>query len=629
MNIFQIRTKLLFAIVEIVAATVCVGGETNYWVGAASGNWEDTNAWSLGILPDSSQSVWITNAGENTVSITSETSRSSPEALNLHDLMVTGSNTLFLDHLGTNLPVRVVNDTPKQGLYGGVALGLSPGATLINLDSRLVLQGTAASLTSDGRIIQSGGSIELLDRASIGGSCCISNGLFQGGYFELEGDTTTFNQLGGEVTFGDLRLDGAAYYLRGGNMKVHSVSLSVYGSGGSFDQEGGTNSISFTLNLSSGTPQSSASTSYALAGGFLAADGISVGKAGTFAQGDAIVIVTNAVTISGDVNGHGIAPYEVPALYAISGGDLSARSLVLRNYAGGTRFHQSGGSTSISELVQFAGSQYPYTFIGKFHLSGGVFTCSGLTNSDGGAIDIDQEGGAFVITNFFQFAGFAGKYDYYSIQKPPRFARYDFTGGTLFASNIELLADWFIGDSSDTGRITNPGYFKMAGLLTISNDIERLGRFILASNAVINLVGTNTSLSFADSSAEDWNSNALLLVTNWNGSLSGSGPTQLKFGTNQFGLTSAQLSGIRFRMDDPPGLYSAKILNTGEVVPDVPILWAVRVSEEKQKLILDWVPGWILQTATNIAGPFEDVPDAIPPFTNYMTAEPERFFRLR
>src|SRR5204863_7922062 len=82
----------------------------------------------------------------------------------------------------------------------------------------------------------------------------------------------------------------------------------------------------------------------------------------------------------------------------------------------------------------------------------------------------------------------------------------------------------------------------------------------------VNLAGTASRLSFANSSSEAWTGGAILTVANWNGNPSGGGAEQLKFGTSQSGLTPGQLSQIRFSIGT--NLYPAKILSTGEVVPD-------------------------------------------------------------
>ena len=51
-------------------------------------------------------------------------------------------------------------------------------------------------------------------------------------------------------------------------------------------------------------------------------------------------------------------------------------------------------------------------------------------------------------------------------------------------------------------------------------------------NATINLGNGSARLAFANSSAQSWNNGALLVVSNWNGSITGGGSDQLKFGSN-------------------------------------------------------------------------------------------------
>jgi hypothetical protein len=200
------------------------------------------------------------------------------------------------------------------------------------------------------------------------------------------------------------------------------------------------------------------------------------------------------------------------------------------------------------------------------------------------------------------------------------------------ASNIDVGGDWVIGDSSGTNRIRNPGFCSLSHTLAISNAVEQLGRFILSGDATIDLAGSASRLSFANSSGEIWAGAGMLLVSDWNGTPSGGGAEQLKFGTDQSGLTQAQLNQIWFRIG--PDLYSAKILNTGEVVPDHVVPPPLTFSKQGNKFVLDWLEGYLLQTATNVVGPYQNVLGtgfssyATPPYTNDMTLDPQRFFRL-
>jgi hypothetical protein len=70
----------------------------------------------------------------------------------------------------------------------------------------------------------------------------------------------------------------------------------------------------------------------------------------------------------------------------------------------------------------------------------------------------------------------------------------------------------------------------LGGTLRAGDANEHLGRFILSSNSIVNLEDGAAKLQFAASGNELWNSSALLIVTNWSGSLAGDGDDQLRFG---------------------------------------------------------------------------------------------------
>ncbi len=48
-----------------------------------------------------------------------------------------------------------------------------------------------------------------------------------------------------------------------------------------------------------------------------------------------------------------------------------------------------------------------------------------------------------------------------------------------------------------------------------------------------------------------------------------------------------------------------------------------------QNGVLTWSGNYILQSASNVSGPFEDISGAISPFTNNQGVLPQQFFRLR
>src|SRR4051794_31848737 len=66
---------------------------TNSWVPSTSGDWQIPANWSLGILPNSSQSVRIDSPGWKAVAITPVTSANFPTSLTVLDLVIRNNST--------------------------------------------------------------------------------------------------------------------------------------------------------------------------------------------------------------------------------------------------------------------------------------------------------------------------------------------------------------------------------------------------------------------------------------------------------------------------------------------------------------------------------------------------------
>lgn len=328
-----------------------------------------------------------------------------------------------------------------------------------------------------------------------------------------------------------------------------------------------------------------------------------------------------------------------PASYSIANGAMSAQSLVLDGTYGNCNVTITNANVAIDGSLEVLGLTWCPS---QLNLQSGTLACSDVVNA-AGSMFINQTGGALVVSNLFVFDGYYPR-PYNSTYEH---VTYGFTGGTLAASNIQIDAEWNIGSSSQPGRISNPGYFRLSGILDVGNASEQLGGFILATstnyqinsfgtvltnlartNAQINFTGTTTTLAFAKSSAEVWSNSVSLLIYNWSGSPAGGGREQLKFGADATGLTAAQLSQIQFINPAglPNGVYAAVILGTGEVVPYAPN-W-LQITPQNGALVLNWQPGSALQTATEVIGPYIDVAGATPPFTNLVDC-PQRFFRAR
>jgi hypothetical protein len=407
------------------------------------------------------------------------------------------------------------------------------------------------------------------------------------------------------------------YSLYGGTLDLpDGMNLTGEGGGVSYLQAGGTNR---TTQVKIEPDYGGYVGGFTLNGGLLADSGFQL-MAGyetpiSIEQNGGSHVVTNTLLILGYAT-HAVSD---PATYNLNGGTLSAGVLELDANDGDSVFVQSNATTSAGTV--YAHSEGYYLSFNTFiTLASGTLSCSNFTTDDGRGT-FNQSGGALIVSNLLNFGGsrnVGGPTIYYG--------RYTFTGGTVTASNINIT-DWVIGDGS-TSRISNPGFFSLSHLLQISNAVEQLGRFVLPTNATVDLAGSASRLSFARSSGETWAGGATLVVADWNGNPSGGGAEQLKFGTDQSGLTPAQLSAIQFANPAgmPAGNYPAMILASGEVVPAAGS--RIAVSSYPGNMVISWSGNYQLLSSTNVMGPYTVITGATSPYTNSFN-EPQRFFRLR
>jgi hypothetical protein len=591
-------------------------GIVNSWTSPTSGNWDQPTNWSLGILPNSSQSIMITNAGWKAVAINPSTPTNFPSSMTISNLTIRGAsntlNTLLLNYVGTAVPLTVSN---------GVTL--ADNAQILNFNSGFEVESGTITVTNS-QVIQDGGFVRTTN-ASMNLSDSqyqLTNGVFEGGVVWIGAPAPSeFNQYGGTATITTLDLgtptagSSGAYSLYGGNLNLPN-GLTLMGPNNSmtsYFQSGGTNQTT-TVKIEPGI--FGISPSFKLNGGLLADHEVDIfsdnfGSAVLEQNGGTHSVVANV-----QINGSAASSTEThPAAYYLNGGSLIAPIVNLNANSGDARFIQTNGSAQV-QLFDAFGDQSYYT--AQIKLSGGTLSCSNLFSTSGGSIQ--QDGGVLSVSNTLGVLG-------YRNPGIKIYTRYTLLGGTLSASNIDISGEWIIGDSNGTNRISNPGYFSLRRFLQISNAVEQLGRFILPSSSTIDLAGSASRLSFAKSSGETWSSGATLTIANWNGNPAGGGADQLKFGTSQSGLTPAQLSQIQFSAGT--NVYPAKILNTGEVVPDFTMPPTVAFVKNGNALVLTWPAGWVLQAATNVPGPYFDIAGATSPYTNDMALWPQRFFRLR
>jgi hypothetical protein len=299
-----------------------------------------------------------------------------------------------------------------------------------------------------------------------------------------------------------------------------------------------------------------------------------------------------------------------PATYNLTDGELSVQRLNISSYG---IYNQSNGMAAASESVFLNGGS-AFARVGSV-LAGGTLVTSNLFSS-GVGVDLLQTGGSLVVSNLFSFGG-VGPYGLV-------YATYTLSGGNLITTDLELKANMLV--AGGPGRVTNPGFFKFNGSLTLSNAVEHLGRLLLAGDSTLDLAGAASKAFFA-SSAEAWQAGARLYIRDWNGSTNGGGADQVCFGSSSAGLNTFQLAQIQFvDAEGFPGTNNAKILASGEVVPTTqPWLLPVR---QGTNLVLYWTGNFTLQSAPDVQGPYTAVAGAASPYVVDTRQNPSTFFRL-
>ncbi len=218
----------------------------------------------------------------------------------------------------------------------------------------------------------------------------------------------------------------------------------------------------------------------------------------------------------------------------VAAGNNTANITGRLNLGGTTRAFDVADSTAANDLnisAQVSNGSMVKNGAGTMTLSGSSSnTFSGLTVNSG-AVVLDKSSGAQAVSGDIN----------------------------IFGGSVILEASNQISNSSDMSL--GNGSFQTQG------NSESLGSLTLTANSTIDL-GNGGTLDFDTSSGGSWS--GTLLITNWDGDTNGSGTTQILFGNNSGGLNGGQVDSIRFFNPGglTGGLWSAKILSSGEIVPD-------------------------------------------------------------
>ena len=379
------------------------------------------------------------------------------------------------------------------------------------------------------------------------------------GAFIQEGGVTT-------VTNGYFRVDAGKSAVT--NATLQLGSFVVYDTG-DFAQSGGTVTNDF-LGVEGGF-NPGADANYSLTDGVLISGGASIYYEAGFLQ------VGGRHTVIGDLEMIGFENQDdiLTSSYTLQGGFLSCGSLLESVLCS---FVQIGGTNQIGGDLD--------VYVSRYSLNDGWLSDSTafvgpnpgkLAPDDPLYAIIHQVGGVHWSTNGLTCE-----------------ATYQLDSGILIARNIFLDGGELVIGPSPAATITNTGWFEMqGGTIQLSNSTQQLAPLALFSNylafssrAVINFSSGACKLSFADSSGSlAWDSGATLIISNWNGSLSGGGMDQLFFGNSASGLPAAQVQQVQFINPSglPPGTWFAKLLPTGELVPTAqPLMTA---STERHEII--------------------------------------------
>jgi hypothetical protein len=583
-----------------------VVGQTNSWTSPTSGYWEDPH-WSLGILPSTNQTIFFTNSGWKALAIGPNTSKNYSQTLTIHSLYVSSPgtdtvNTLLFNYSGLQTPLQITGGSDFDANFilgtncyvlmlssalavGNVSKGdfsiggtfnesensfvsavilnvgdLAPGVFNLTNSALDVLQeyigggGFPATFNQQGGTNSASSSLVL----SNSGTYNLYDGYFSNNIEFLGG---YFNQFGGNVSAsfylvsGGYNLAGGTFSLLGGNLTIPNQPPPNSATGvTSFSQSGGTN-ISGSISLGGW-----GNGEYSLSGGTLIASNLDVEDAtlpelfgvSTFSQSGGYH-TNGSIGIGGAYNMN----FEVEASqYELSGGILATPSIGLNTgnfiQSGGTNeatvisltgasLYSLSGGWLFAQTIQHSGGNF-YGNLGSIQQSGGtnqVGTLSLSNSSDytlgGGQLtvgEIQVAGGSI----FNQWLGFSGP-------------------GSLDGVNLLTLAG-AIWDEDSGGQ-------QSLGQLQLSGDTNDDVSFLL-------MPFSSCTLNFANSSGLVWSNAATLSIWDWNGSLYGGGNQQIIFGNSAAALTSQQLHQIQFQyaVGLPSGTYPARILATGEIVPD-------------------------------------------------------------
>jgi hypothetical protein len=582
-------------------ASACA--QTNQWTKPSNGNWEEP-FWSLGALPSQTNvAVAIGNPGFKAVAIGGATVANFFASLTISNLTVSAppgsGNLLLMNYSGLLTPLRILNNfhIGENGhllhLYAALRVeGRNGGAFIVDGIARHAELATLAA----NRVVVG---------AARAGQYYFTNGTFTAVNLMIASNAPgIFSQSGGSVAISNelsLGTFNPAAPVRGDYM-MHAGNLStptLFEWRGYFAQFGGTNQ-SASIILVDGV--------YELAGGLLISQGVQMGwpipAESRFLQTGGRHQNLAGITIRADN-----AIVRPGAVYTLQAGQITTPTVLMSWFA---RFIQNGGTNSVADLrVGLPECDY--------FLNGGLLSTLRSQVGSGTA----DEPKALIVQN--------GGIHRADSELDVMAGDYELKGGTLIAPHILLSGS---GLHLQGGQVINSLRTTMTyGRLIAERGDANFGPLLVAGDRFavwasrIEFKSEAATVRFADSSAMLWSNGVPLIIHNWAGALQGGGAHRIYFGTSSSGLSAMQLAEVFF--SNPGGLlqgvYRSRLLPSGELVPArrIPLTF----TRNRDEIVLQWPTHFLLQTSTNVMGPYEDL-FVSSPYTIRFT-DPQRFFRLR
>ena len=440
--------------------------QDNVWLSTANGNWQDAS-WSLGILPATNQTIWLTNAGWKAVQIDPATAQFFPQSMNINALNISSPtnsfNTMLVNFAGVSTPLKVKS------------LSVANGSTMTVLSSALQHNGPSGTTVSIGGTFNQTDSIVSGNQVNVGytGNAVynFNSGFLSVSKLWLGGNSTPvgiLRQNGGTNAVGITHLDGGFYVLSNG-----FFGATIYFSGGEFRQEGGTlnsqvapfngmyvldagvhtgdcviptsdgfSSGSGSMLQNGGTNSGNidigtyGSGAYTMTGGVSFAGSFLVGYQGNYFQWGGTQSIAGMITVGEQM----IAQNSFEGgSFSLFGGFVSANGMVLNGY-----YAQSDGTNRVAGDVTIQGVQSSVT------LTGGLLTADNLIANAGFVGGIFLTGGTMMITNKLQVGGNS------SLPQWQGFVG----GGQLIVTDISLTPQAIF--SCGNGVITQSGILTLA-----------------------------------------------------------------------------------------------------------------------------------------------------------------------